>query len=354
MPGAFGPVSGPAPSTRPALKDGGPAEPGTDGVDLVAEVTTPEPYTIGRRAAASGRLRLRDQAGHPPPSRPPGHRRGGAGVDPGRGRAGPPARTACSSPTGRATRPRSATPPTPSATCSGRCRSSASAWATSCWRPPSGAAPTSCRSVTTAATTRCAGWRPARSRSPARTTTTPSPHGSRRRRRRHPRQPQRRRHRGAGLPRRAGLRRPVPPRGRTRPPRRQLPVRGVPGPDGERRLSDRCRDATTCDSILVIGSGPIVIGQACEFDYSGTQACRVLVRGGLPGHPGQLQPGDDHDRPGVRRPHLRRAADRRGAGSHRRARSDPTPSCRPSAGRPPSTWPWPCTSGAPFNASASR
>src|SRR5512134_1103549 len=30
------------------------------------------------------------------------------------------------------------------------------------------------------------------------------------------------------------------------------------------------------DSILLIGSGPIVIGQACEFDYSGTQACRVL------------------------------------------------------------------------------
>ena len=31
------------------------------------------------------------------------------------------------------------------------------------------------------------------------------------------------------------------------------------------------------ESILVIGSGPIVIGQACEFDYSGTQACRVLA-----------------------------------------------------------------------------
>ena len=29
-------------------------------------------------------------------------------------------------------------------------------------------------------------------------------------------------------------------------------------------------------TILLIGSGPIVIGQACEFDYSGTQACRVL------------------------------------------------------------------------------
>jgi carbamoyl-phosphate synthase large subunit len=34
------------------------------------------------------------------------------------------------------------------------------------------------------------------------------------------------------------------------------------------------------ESILVIGSGPIVIGQACEFDYSGTQACRVLAEEG--------------------------------------------------------------------------
>ncbi|GAA0414068.1 carbamoyl-phosphate synthase large chain [Acrocarpospora corrugata] len=33
---------------------------------------------------------------------------------------------------------------------------------------------------------------------------------------------------------------------------------------------------TDIESIMVIGSGPIVIGQACEFDYSGTQACRVL------------------------------------------------------------------------------
>ncbi|MDO5092596.1 MAG: carbamoyl-phosphate synthase large subunit [Propionibacteriaceae bacterium] len=33
---------------------------------------------------------------------------------------------------------------------------------------------------------------------------------------------------------------------------------------------------TDISSILVIGSGPIIIGQACEFDYSGTQACRVL------------------------------------------------------------------------------
>ncbi len=33
---------------------------------------------------------------------------------------------------------------------------------------------------------------------------------------------------------------------------------------------------TDIHSILIIGSGPIVIGQACEFDYSGTQACKAL------------------------------------------------------------------------------
>ena len=38
---------------------------------------------------------------------------------------------------------------------------------------------------------------------------------------------------------------------------------------------------TDLNHVLVIGSGPIVIGQACEFDYSGTQACRVLRSEGL-------------------------------------------------------------------------
>ena len=33
-------------------------------------------------------------------------------------------------------------------------------------------------------------------------------------------------------------------------------------------------------SILVVGAGPIVIGQACEFDYSGTQACKALKKEG--------------------------------------------------------------------------
>ncbi|RPJ75461.1 MAG: carbamoyl phosphate synthase large subunit, partial [Acidobacteria bacterium] len=38
---------------------------------------------------------------------------------------------------------------------------------------------------------------------------------------------------------------------------------------------------TDLHRVLVIGSGPIVIGQACEFDYSGTQACKALKAEGL-------------------------------------------------------------------------
>src|SRR6187455_3552894 len=38
---------------------------------------------------------------------------------------------------------------------------------------------------------------------------------------------------------------------------------------------------TDLKRVLVIGSGPIVIGQACEFDYSGTQACKALKAEGL-------------------------------------------------------------------------
>src|SRR5947207_3852791 len=37
---------------------------------------------------------------------------------------------------------------------------------------------------------------------------------------------------------------------------------------------------TDISSILIIGSGPIVIGQGCEFDYSGAQACKVLRQEG--------------------------------------------------------------------------
>ena len=34
-------------------------------------------------------------------------------------------------------------------------------------------------------------------------------------------------------------------------------------------------------SILIIGAGPIIIGQACEFDYSGAQACKALKEEGI-------------------------------------------------------------------------
>ncbi|MGI9348137.1 MAG: hypothetical protein ACR2PV_09150, partial [Gammaproteobacteria bacterium] len=40
-----------------------------------------------------------------------------------------------------------------------------------------------------------------------------------------------------------------------------------------------CR--TDISSILIIGAGPIIIGQACEFDYSGAQACKALKEEGF-------------------------------------------------------------------------
>ncbi len=64
---------------------------------------------------------------------------------------------------------------------------------------------------------------------------------------------------------------------------------------------------TDIQSIMIIGAGPIVIGQACEFDYSGAQACKALKAEGYRVDFGELQSGDDHDRSGPRRRHLRRA-----------------------------------------------
>src|SRR6185437_4472250 len=87
---------------------------------------------------------------------------------------------------------------------------------------------------------------------------------------------------GAAGFRRPGLLGAVPPGGSGRTTRRGLPVRPVrrtawhqePGEPLMPKRSD-------IKHILVIGSGPIVIGQACEFDYSGTQACRVLREEGF-------------------------------------------------------------------------
>ena len=42
---------------------------------------------------------------------------------------------------------------------------------------------------------------------------------------------------------------------------------------------------TDIHKVLIIGSGPIIIGQACEFDYSGTQACKALKKLGYDIYP---------------------------------------------------------------------
>ncbi len=74
-------------------------------------------------------------------------------------------------------------------------------------------------------------------------------------------------------------------------------------------------------SVLVIGSGPIVIGQAAEFDYAGRPGVPGLARGRPPRHPRQFEPGDDHDGSRSRRCRLPRAADRRLARRDHRARA---------------------------------
>src|SRR5262249_9051556 len=69
----------------------------------------------------------------------------------------------------------------------------------------------------------------------------------------------------------------VPSRGVAGPARRALSVPALRRPDGAPLGGcPRMPRRTDLRSILLIGSGPIVIGQACEFDYSGTQACKAL------------------------------------------------------------------------------
>src|SRR5439155_14027764 len=93
--------------------------------------------------------------------------------------------------------------------------------------------------------------------------------------------PQRRRGRGLPGARRPRLRRAAPPGGGPGPARRPLPVRRLHHPHDTRRKAAIMPRRTDLESVLIIGSGPIVIGQACEFDYSGTQACKALREEGL-------------------------------------------------------------------------
>ena len=63
--------------------------------------------------------------------------------------------------------------------------------------------------------------------------------------------------------------------------------------------------------ILIVGSGPIIIGQACEFDYSGAQACKALRADGYEVVLINSNPATIMTDPESGRPHLRRAAERR-------------------------------------------
>src|SRR5207249_1785690 len=91
-------------------------------------------------------------------------------------------------------------------------------------------------------------------------------------------EPQRQYGRRLGAQRAAGLLRSVSSRIFSGPARRELFVQALRRHDGE--AGPIMPKRTDIQSILLIGSGPIVIGQACEFDYSGTQACKALKEEG--------------------------------------------------------------------------
>ena len=170
-----------------------------------------------------------------------------------------------------------------------------------------------------------------------------------RRRRAHAPQPLRPHGRGPGAARRARRHRPVPPRGR-------------PG-----ARTTRCTSSTASWSrstppmprrddihkILLIGSGPIVIGQAAEFDYSGAQACKVLLEEGYEVVLVNSNPATIMTDPEFADRDLRRAAAARPRARRSSSASAPTRCCRPSAARPRSTSPRRCTTTARSSTSAS-
>src|SRR6478609_3942252 len=65
------------------------------------------------------------------------------------------------------------------------------------------------------------------------------------------------------------------------PGRRRTRGRQCPEPRAQSPEPEKTPRRTDLKRVLVIGSGPIVIGQACEFDYSGSQACKALRAEGL-------------------------------------------------------------------------
>lgn len=109
---------------------------------------------------------------------------------------------------------------------------------------------------------------------------------------------------------------------------------------------------TDIQSVLVIGSGPIVIGQAAEFDYSGTQACRILRAEGLRvilvnSNPATIMTDPEIADATYVEP-ITPSSSRRSS-----PRSARTSCCRRSAARRPSTPRSPCTSRVCWRSTAS-
>ena len=284
--------SSPPSSSEAEARERVAAEPSMEGADLARTVT---PGRAGRDRRATARTWSASTPGSS--SRSSGS---SASADcrvtllpvhgVGRARCSTATPTSSSSPTGPATRRRSTTSSTPSASWSASGRWSGSASATSCSAARSGSRPSSCRSATAAPTTRSRTWRPGR------IDITSQNHGFAVRgpggeARIEGDEPVRwetdfgaaelshlnlydRTVEGLVLKDVPGAHGPVPPRGRPGPARRPLPLRPLPGAG---RLMPRRDDI---QKILLIGSGPIVIGQAAEFDYSGVQACKVLLEEG--------------------------------------------------------------------------
>jgi hypothetical protein len=71
-------------------------------------------------------------------------------------------------------------------------------------------------------------------------------------------------------------------------------------PDFLRRVFSMPRRDDLRKKILLIGSGPIIIGQACEFDYFWNPSVQVRPRSGFRGSPRQLQSRHYHDGPRAR------------------------------------------------------
>ena len=89
---------------------------------------------------------------------------------------------------------------------------------------------------------------------------------------------------------------------------------------------------TDIHKVLIIGSGPIIIGQACEFDYSGTQACKALKKLGYEIVLVNSNPATIMTDPETADVTYIEAAERRAAGADHRQGASRRPASQP--GRP--------------------